>query len=71
MNMPCKLRLEHPGAIYHVLSLANGKGNVFEKYMVTQCRPPGKFRLVTAYLPVAMHCPQKNGPRRIGDTQNK
>ena len=28
--MPCKLRLEYPGAIYHVMSRANGKGNIFE-----------------------------------------
>ena len=28
--MPRKLRLEYPGAIYHVMSRANGKGNIFE-----------------------------------------
>ena len=28
--MPRKLRVEYPGAIYHVMSRANGKGNVFE-----------------------------------------
>jgi hypothetical protein len=29
--MPRKLRVEYPGAIYHVMSRANGKGNVFER----------------------------------------
>jgi len=28
--MPRQLRLEYPGAIYHVMSRANGKGNIFE-----------------------------------------
>jgi putative transposase len=28
--MPRKLRLEYPGAIYHVMNRANGKGNLFE-----------------------------------------
>jgi REP element-mobilizing transposase RayT len=28
--MPRKLRVECPGAIYHVMSRANGKGNIFE-----------------------------------------
>jgi REP element-mobilizing transposase RayT len=28
--MPRKLRVEYPGAIYHVMSRANGKGNIFE-----------------------------------------
>jgi putative transposase len=28
--MPRKLRLEYPGAIYHVMSRANGKGHIFE-----------------------------------------
>jgi putative transposase len=28
--MPRKPRLEYPGAIYHVMSRANGKGNIFE-----------------------------------------
>jgi REP element-mobilizing transposase RayT len=28
--MPRKLRLEYPGAVYHVISRANGKGNLFE-----------------------------------------
>ena len=28
--MPRKLRLEYLGAIYHVMSRANGKGNIFE-----------------------------------------
>jgi len=27
--MPRKLRIEYPGAIYHVMSRANGKGNIF------------------------------------------
>jgi putative transposase len=28
--MPRKLRVEYPGAIYHVMNRANGKGNLFE-----------------------------------------
>ena len=28
--MPRKLRVEYPGAIYHVMSRANGTGNIFE-----------------------------------------
>ena len=28
--MPRKVRIEYPGAIYHVMSRANGKGNIFE-----------------------------------------
>ena len=28
--MPRKLRVEYPGAIYHAMSRANGKGNIFE-----------------------------------------
>lgn len=28
--MPRKLRVEYPGAIYHVMSRANGKGNIYE-----------------------------------------
>ena len=28
--MPRKPRVEYPGAIYHVMSRANGKGNIFE-----------------------------------------
>lgn len=28
--MPRKLRVEYAGAIYHVMSRANGKGNIFE-----------------------------------------
>jgi len=28
--MPRKLRVEYPGAIYHVMSRANGKGKIFE-----------------------------------------
>jgi REP element-mobilizing transposase RayT len=28
--MPRKLRVEYPGAIYHLMSRANGKGNIFE-----------------------------------------
>ena len=28
--MPRKLRIEYPGAIYHVMSRANGKGNIYE-----------------------------------------
>ena len=28
--MPRKLRVEYPGAIYHVMSRANGRGNIFE-----------------------------------------
>ena len=28
--MPRKLRVEYPGAIYHVMSRANGKGVAFE-----------------------------------------
>ena len=28
--MPRRLRVEYPGAIYHVMSRANGKGNIFE-----------------------------------------
>ena len=28
-SMPRKLRVEYPGAIYHVMSRANGKGNIF------------------------------------------
>ncbi len=28
--MPHKLRLEYRGVIYHVMSRANGKGNIFE-----------------------------------------
>jgi len=28
--MPRKLRVEYPGAVYHVMSRANGKGNLFE-----------------------------------------
>ena len=28
--MSRKLRLEYPGAIYHVMSRANGQGNLFE-----------------------------------------
>jgi hypothetical protein len=28
--MPRKLRLEYPGAIHHVMSRANGKGNLLE-----------------------------------------
>jgi putative transposase len=27
--MPRKLRIEYPGAIYHVMSRANGKRNIF------------------------------------------
>ena len=27
--MPRKLRIEYPGAIYHVVSRANGKGDIF------------------------------------------
>jgi len=27
--MPRKLRVEYPGAIYHVMSRANGKGQIF------------------------------------------
>ena len=27
--MPRKLRIEYPGAIYHVMSRANGKGDIF------------------------------------------
>ena len=30
LRMPRKLRVEYPGAIYHVMSRANGKGNIFE-----------------------------------------
>ena len=29
-GVPRKLRVEYPGAIYHVMSRANGKGNIFE-----------------------------------------
>ena len=28
--MPRKLRIEYPGAIYHVMSRAHGTGNIFE-----------------------------------------
>ena len=28
--MPRKLRVEYPGAIYHVMSRTNGTGNSFE-----------------------------------------
>src|SRR4249919_2824805 len=28
--MPRKVRIEYPGAIYHVMSRANAKGNIFE-----------------------------------------
>jgi predicted alpha/beta hydrolase len=28
--MPRKLRVEYPGAVYHVMSRANGKSNVYE-----------------------------------------
>ena len=28
--MPRKLRIEYPGAMYHVMSRANGTGNIFE-----------------------------------------
>ena len=28
--MPRKPRIEYPGAIYHVMSRANGKGSIFE-----------------------------------------
>ena len=28
--MPCRHRVEYPGAIYHVMSRANGKENIFE-----------------------------------------
>ena len=27
--MPRKIRVQYPGAIYHVMSRANGKGNIF------------------------------------------
>jgi putative transposase len=34
--MPGQLRLEYPGAIYHVMSRANGKGNIFETHVDRQ-----------------------------------
>jgi hypothetical protein len=29
-EMPRQLRVEYPGAIYHVMSRANGQGKIFE-----------------------------------------
>jgi hypothetical protein len=41
MNMPRKLRHNHPVAVYDRVSRANGKGNIFGKDVDRQCRGPG------------------------------
>jgi hypothetical protein len=41
MNMPRKPRLEHLAAICHMVSRANGNGNIFETDADKQCRGPG------------------------------
>jgi hypothetical protein len=41
--MPRKLGLEHPEAIYHVMSRVNGKRNIFETDLGGECRGPGNL----------------------------
>ena len=69
--MPRKPRIEYPGAIYHVMSRANGKGNIFEtdvdrqdfvKTLAETCEKTG--------FQVHAYCLMRNNFHLVAETPN-